>query len=110
MPTADESPPLELTTRVEGDAAVISVRGEVDVASAPALRGAIRQVIDDGSTRVVLDLADLEFIDSSGLGVLVGALKNLRERDGALVLRAVPPSTRKILDITGLSDVIPSED
>jgi anti-sigma B factor antagonist len=81
------------------------VQGEVDVYTSPALRDELYRLIDDGATRVAVDLTDMDFIDSSGLGVFVGALKRIRERAGDLELRALQPSTRKVLEITGLTQV-----
>lgn len=109
MATADSSPlsgaPSEFRVSVSGasDAAVVAVSGELDVASAPALRQELYRVIDQQPSKVVVDLAEMEFIDSTGLGVLVGALKRVKEQGGTLELRALSPSARRVFDITGLS-------
>jgi anti-sigma B factor antagonist len=84
---------------------VLRVHGEVDVYTSPALRDELYRIIDGGAKQVTLDLGGMDFIDSSGLGVLVGALKRVRERDGDLQLRSLQPSTRKVLEITGLTQV-----
>ncbi len=97
---------LGLSTEETNDGPVLHVRGEVDVYTSPSLRDELYRLIDAGATRVVLDLQELDFIDSSGLGVLVGALKRVREQSGDLELRHVQPGTRKILDITGLTQVL----
>ena len=97
---------LGLSTEETADAPVLHVRGEVDVYTSPSLRAELYRLIDAGHTRVVLDLHEMDFIDSSGLGVLVGALKRLREQAGDLELRRVQPGTRKILEITGLTQVL----
>ena len=73
----------------------MSVVGELDVATAPALREQLYRVIDAGPGRVVVDLAEMDFIDSTGLGVLVGALKRVKEMDGTLELRSLSPSRRR---------------
>ena len=101
-PTAD----FDVTTAVDNGAATVTVRGEVDVYTAPRLRERLYAVVGDGAHRVVLDLAEMTFIDSTGLGVIVGTLKRLRERDGDLVLRAPSRSTKKVLEITGLTRII----
>ena len=85
---------------------VLRVSGEVDVATSPELRRELHQLVDrDGP--IVVDLHDVTFIDSSGLGVLVGTLKRLREqgRDGHLVLEGLQDPVRKVFDITGLSEL-----
>jgi len=102
---ASESGNFRVSTDEQADGAVLRVVGEVDVYTSPALRDELYRLIDGGAPRVVLDLTGMEFIDSSGLGVFVGALKRVRERSGELELRGVQPSTRKVLDITGLVQV-----
>jgi anti-sigma B factor antagonist len=82
---------------------VVAVAGELDVATAPALRAELYRVIDQGVATIVVDLADMDFIDSTGLGVLVGALKRMKERSGALELRSLPPSAQRVFEITGLT-------
>jgi len=102
---ASESGNFRVSTDEQDDGAVLRVVGEVDVYTSPALRDELYRLIDSGVPRVTLDLSGMEFIDSSGLGVFVGALKRVRERSSELVLRGVQPSTRKVLDITGLVQV-----
>lgn len=85
------------------DAVVVAVVGELDVATAPELREHLYRAIDAQPPLVVVDLARMDFIDSTGLGVLVGALKRVKERSGALELRALSPSARRVFEITGLS-------
>lgn len=96
---------FRVSTEEEADGVVLRVEGEVDVYTSPALRDELYRLIDDGAPRVTVDLNGMDFIDSSGLGVFVGALKRVRERSSELELRGVQPSTRKVLDITGLVQV-----
>jgi anti-sigma B factor antagonist len=84
---------------------VLTARGEIDVYTSPDFRRELQTLLEGSVTRVVVDLGAVDFIDSSGLGVLVGALKRMRERDGMIVLRAMTPSTKKVFDITGLTDL-----
>ena len=88
---------------------VVAVTGEIDVATSPELRQAIAGVIDDAD-RLTIDLSGTTFIDSSGLGVLVGALKRARElgREG-VTLRGVQEPVRRVLEITGLTDLFAVE-
>ena len=95
----------ELLVEVRGEPATPTVRVnvEVDIATAPALRSELMALIESGAERITLDLSDVAFIDSSGVGVLVGALRRLREtRDGELTVEGVQPGVRKIFEITGL--------
>jgi anti-sigma B factor antagonist len=82
-------------------------RGEIDVATAPELRRQLHDVTDRNPTVLVLDLHEVTFIDSSGLGVLVGVLKRLREKDrgDVLVLEGLQDTVQKVFDITGLTDL-----
>jgi anti-sigma B factor antagonist len=85
----------------------LAVGGEIDVATSPVLRRELHALIDDGEGTLVVDFSATSFIDSSGLGVLVGALKRLRETDrgDTLELAGLHDSVRKVFDITGLTDV-----
>mgnify|MGYP001217602189 CR=1 FL=1 len=80
--------------------------GEIDVATSPELRRELHQLVDRKGA-IVVDLRDVSFIDSSGLGVLVGTLKRLRERDPneTLVLEGLQDPVRKVFDITGLTEL-----
>ena len=89
------------------DPPVLTVHGEVDLASAPKLAAAMTELIDRGYTSVAVDLGSVEFIDSSGLGVLVGSLRRLRDDGGDLVLRAASPPVTRILELTGLDGLLP---
>jgi anti-sigma B factor antagonist len=96
-----------LTTSVHsvGQHTVISVGGEVDVYTAPTLREAILEQTSAGNNHLVVDLSGVEFLDSTGLGVLVGALKRIRDNDGTLVLAAAPERILKVFRVTGLTKV-----
>lgn len=83
---------------------VVAVRGEIDVVTAPLLWETFAEVLPD-TKRLVVDLQETAFIDSTGLGVLVRALKRLRHHGGELVLRSPRPNARKVLGITGLDRV-----
>lgn len=96
---------FELSTSREGQVCVVHVKGEVDIYTSPALRTALSDVTGDGCGMVIVDLAEVPFIDSSGLGVLVGALRRVRESDGELRIVSGHDTVVKILRITGLDKV-----
>lgn len=96
---------MTIDDHVEGDKAVITVGGEVDVYTAPTLREHLLTVIGDGATRVVVDLSAVSFMDSTGLGVLVGGLKRLRQAGGSLRVVCDAEPVLKIFRVTGLMDV-----
>jgi anti-sigma B factor antagonist len=85
--------------------AVLSVRGEVDVYTAPRLRERLVEMVSQGHHRVVVDLEGVDFLDSTGLGVLVGGLKRLRSHDGDLTLVCTQRRILKVFEITGLTKV-----
>ena len=86
---------------------MLALRGEIDVYTAPRLRQAITDVIDSGAAKVILDMEQVDFLDSTGLGVLVGALKRAKSKDGILSIVATQDKSLKIFDITGLNKVFP---
>ncbi|HEX6872741.1 MAG TPA: STAS domain-containing protein [Micromonosporaceae bacterium] len=96
---------LSLATRSVADHTVLEIGGEIDVYTAPKLRERLIDMVGAGEKRVVVDLGRVEFLDSTGLGVLVGAHRRLRAGDGSL--RLVCPHERllKIFRITGLDSV-----
>lgn len=96
---------LTLATREEDGRAVIAVGGEIDVYTAPRLRDRITELVGQGHYDLVIDLEAVEFLDSTGLGVLVGGLKKVRAHDGSLELVCSQERLLKIFRITGLAKV-----
>jgi anti-sigma B factor antagonist len=86
-----------------GDCAVVQVTGEVDVYTAPMLRERIRELAASGAVHLIADLGPVDFLDSTGLGVLVGGLKRLREDGGSLALVLKTPRILRVFQITGLT-------
>jgi anti-sigma B factor antagonist len=98
---------LSLSTRTEGDRTVVSVAGEIDVYTAPKLREALIDLVSGGSYHLVVDMEGVDFLDSTGLGVLVGGLKRVRAHEGSLHLVCTQERILKIFRITGLTKVFP---
>lgn len=96
---------LTLTTREVDGTAVIAVSGEIDVYTAPKLRDEISSIVAGGIHSIIIDMEQVEFLDSTGLGVLVGGLKKVRAEDGSLELVCSQERLLKIFRITGLSKV-----
>jgi len=98
---------LSLATRTVAEHTVLEVGGEVDVYTAPRLRERLVELVDAGARNVVVDLGGVEFLDSTGLGVLVGAMKRLRVANGRFGLVCAKESLLKIFRITALDQVFP---
>src|SRR6266516_873279 len=96
---------LSLSTRMVAGYRVLEVGGEVDVYTASQLRERLTTLVEAGDRRVVVDLTKVDFIDSTGLGVLVGALRRLRVVDGELRLVCPQEKLLKLFRITGLDRV-----
>ncbi len=87
--------------------AVVDVHGEIDVYTAPKLREKLIELVSEGTYHVVVSLEGVDFLDSTGLGVLVGALKRVKAHDGTLALVCTQDKILKIFKITGLTKVFP---
>ena len=90
--------------------AVLSVTGEVDVYTAPKFRERLIELVSEGKYQIVVDLEGVDFLDSTGLGVLVGGLKRLRSHEGDLVLVCTQSRILKVFEITGLTKVFSIHD
>ena len=98
---------LVLETNDRGDLTVVSVTGEVDLYTAPSLKERVADLVSSGRNRLAVDLGGVEFMDSTGLGVLIGGLKRCKEAGGTLALVAPREPVIKVLAITGLDKVFP---
>ena len=98
---------LSVDLRREGDVVVVGVAGEVDAYSAPVLRDAISKVLASGAHRIVCDLTNVGFLDSTGLGVLVGRLKAVRMLEGQMRLVITSERVLRNFKITGLENIFP---
>jgi anti-sigma B factor antagonist len=96
---------LSLATRSISDHVVLEIGGEIDVYTAPRLRERLIEMVNSGEKHVVVDLGRVEFLDSTGLGVLVGAHRRLRAREGSLNLVCPHERLLKVFRITGLDNV-----
>ena len=90
---------------LDADRHVVAVRGEIDLFTAPELKQKLTDAIEGGKTRIVVDLSDTTFLDSTALGVLIGAVKRLRSREGALVIVNTDQNIAKTFEITGLDQI-----
>ncbi len=84
---------------------IVAVRGEIDLFTAPEFKQVLAEAIEQGKTRIVVDLSETSFLDSTALGVLLGAVKRLRTAGGALVIINVDRNIAKTFEITGLDQI-----
>jgi len=98
---------LGISTQQDGGVCTVTLEGEVDVYTAPSLKEELIKLLDSGCTSIIIDMEKVVFIDSSGLGVLVGALRRAREKGGAVRIVCTRDSVLKIFRITGLDKVFP---
>jgi anti-sigma B factor antagonist len=91
--------------RVEQGVNVVKVSGELDVFSSPRLREMLLDVIDKGPLRLVVDLSDVTFLDSTGLGVLVGIYHRLRARSGSMSFVGANERVRRVFHVTQLTKI-----
>lgn len=91
--------------RLDGRIHVVAVTGEIDLFTAPEFKRALSEPIDEGIERVIVDLSDTTFIDSSSLGVLIGAQRKLKLNGGRLAVVCENDSIVKTFKITGLASV-----
>jgi anti-sigma B factor antagonist len=90
-----------LGIELQGDACVVKLGGELDLYNAPQVREALAEACDDSPARIVVDLSEVDFIDSTALGVLIEARTRLENRR-AFLLAAPGLETRRALEISGL--------
>ncbi|HEX5947285.1 MAG TPA: STAS domain-containing protein [Acidimicrobiales bacterium] len=100
---------MELRTEVSEIAGwtVVNVWGELDVATSPTLRETLIRLVSEGSNRLVLDLEGVDFLDSTGLGTIISALKRVRTHDGDLRLVCTRARIARLFEITGLDKAVP---
>lgn len=98
---------LRIESSTNDGTAVLALRGEVDVYTAPKLKSSLIDLVDEGTYEIIVDLSEVDFIDSSGLGVLVGGLKRVKAREGSISLVCSQENILKIFRITGLNKVFP---
>lgn len=98
---------LTVNSRELDGRTVVAVEGEIDVYTAPVLREHLNDLVGEGKHHLLIDMSGVDFLDSTGLGVLVGSLKRIRSQDGTLQLVCDQEKILKVFRITGLTKVFP---
>jgi len=102
---------LQISSRREGnDSAVLSLQGEVDVSNCELVKQAAAALLAENVTRLVVDLSGTEYLDSAGLGILVGLLKRVNESALTLVIAGARPQVKRVFVITKLNQVFTMRD
>ena len=91
--------------QVDARTHIVAVRGEIDLFTAPEFKQRLAAAIDAGRSRVIVDLTETTFIDSSSLGVLIAAHKRLKLKEGTLVIVCDGPAILNTFKVTGLESV-----
>jgi anti-sigma B factor antagonist len=94
------------TTTLAPGTAVLRLQGRLNMVAAPRLKSAIDEAVDGGSPRVVVDLNEVGFMDSSGLGALIAGLKKARQSSGDLRITGVNQQVATVLALTNLDRVL----
>jgi len=101
--TEELAPRFEVSEQsLAGGTGVIAVRGEIHVSTAPELSASLASALDRGITTLVLDLSDVEFIDSTGLSVLLNVLRRITQRGGSFAIVCTNPTVLRLFEITRL--------
>ncbi|MBV8532090.1 MAG: STAS domain-containing protein [Candidatus Eremiobacteraeota bacterium] len=98
---------IDLKTEDGGGTLVFRLRGSLDLATAPTVRAALTDATEKGTHHLIVDLTQLEFLDSTGLGVLIGAHRRAAEQGGSVRLIVNDGPIARLLSITGLIAVFP---
>lgn len=101
---------LNVTSRTVNSSVVLDIAGEVDVYTAPTLQQAILTELSQDNFNLILNCTEVEFLDSTGLGVLVSALKRVRENDGSITLTNLSERIMKVFVLTGLTSAFVFKD
>lgn len=90
------------TRELSPKVALAEIQGEIDVYTSPKVKEGLLELIEKGKYNLVISLEDVRYIDSTGLGVLIGMLKKVREHNGTIGIVCSNPQIKKIFNITGL--------
>jgi anti-sigma B factor antagonist len=99
---------ITITVVLDPPSATVFLNGEIDIATAPAIRRLLMAAISGGDIRLAVDMSGVAFIGAAGIGVLIAAANQAREAGGSLSLLAPSPQVRWLLDICHLDGILPT--
>ena len=91
---------MEYQTRTQNSVTILELKGDLDVDGAPRFQKAVEDIVDAGGRKIVVDLSQTPFMDSSGLGVLVAAHRRISAAGGSLALAQPTPILQKVFELT----------
>lgn len=98
----DREPRIQVSVRHEADAAIVRVQGEVDLRTSPELRGAFLELLEQRPGRIIVDLSDVHYVDSSGVGTIVELKRRAMRDRSEVILVGLQPRVRSLFEITRL--------
>lgn len=104
---------MEINKREKNGIVILDINGEIDLYNAPDIKDNIKVLIDEGKRQIIINLEKVSYIDSSGIGVLISSLSNLKKVGGALKIINVYASVKKVFELTKLTsffDIFDGED
>src|SRR5438552_17417243 len=103
MDTKDVGMDIKVNVKeLSNNVSLAEIQGEIDVYTSPKVKEALTELIEKGKYNLVIGLEEVRYIDSTGLGVLIGTLKKVREHNGTIAIICNNPQIKKIFNITGL--------
>ena len=101
---------MEIIQKEENGIVAITIKGRLDADSSPEAEKVVKDALEGQTTRVLFNLASLEYLSSAGLRVLLGAAKEMRRKDGKIVLCALNEFVKEIFEVSGFQSLIPIAD
>ena len=95
---------MEITTKEVNGIVVLDIEGEIDLYNAPTLKDMIKKFMNEQKYNIVINLAKVSYIDSSGIGALISSLSNLKKYQGGLKISNVTGSVKKVFELTKLTN------
>jgi anti-anti-sigma factor len=101
---------MDINHLKEGEITIVSVNGRLDATTAPVADKAINKILKRDCLRMIFDFSTLDYLSSGGLKVILGAAKELKRKEGQIVLCSLSKFVKEIFDVSGLNSLIPITD
>ena len=98
---------MEISQKEENGIVFLAFKGRLDGKSAPEAEQTVKNILEDGNTRLLFDLELLEYLSSAGLRVILGAAKEMKRRDGKFVLCSLNAYVKEVFEVSGFGAIIP---